>query len=89
MFKRTMCPLKILKDNGLFDLKDELTINDALEAYGYCKQGAYGDVQGERPPWYEVQPRMKWDAWNENKGMDIEIAKRECLDFLLPMLQEN
>ena len=75
MYKRAMCPLKILKDNGLFNLGDEFSVNEALKTYGYCKQGAFGDERGERPGWYEVKPRMKWDAWYENDGMDLEVAR--------------
>lgn len=56
--------------------RGEITNQDKLGLYGLYKQGTAGDAKGERPPFYQVEGRAKWDAWKGREGMPQEQAKQ-------------
>lgn len=39
-----------------------------LELYAYYKQATIGDINTERPYFYQVRDLAKWNAWNDIKG---------------------
>jgi diazepam-binding inhibitor (GABA receptor modulating acyl-CoA-binding protein) len=45
-----------------------------LELYALYKQGAAGDVAGDRPGMMDFKGRAKWDAWARQKGKSKEAA---------------
>ena len=73
----------------MFDIKANCSRDKALKIYGYGRQGAFGDVQGERPSMFDIAGQFKWDAWNERKGMPREEAQRKFLELVEPLLKEN
>ena len=56
-----------------------MSIPDALELYGLGSQGAYGDVQGDRPNIFDVVGWKKWDAWANYRGWNqVDARRRFC-----------
>ena len=53
-----------------------------LKIYGLYKQASAGDVEGKRPGFSDLVGRAKWDAWNEVKGKDPEVAMQGYVDLI-------
>lgn len=45
-----------------------------LQIYAYYKQATEGDVQGERPAYFQQKERAKYDAWVKCRGMSFDTA---------------
>lgn len=45
-----------------------------LRFYGYYKQATEGVARGQRPPFWDVVRRAKWDAWAKLGNMSKEEA---------------
>lgn len=60
------------------DIKDVSGLdNDTmLNLYGLYKQALEGDCNTSQPSFFDPKGRAKWNAWNENKGMDSTTAMR-------------
>ena len=55
-----------------------LTRKETLYEYALCRQAERGDVQGKRPPSYQIEARARWDAWAQLEGdMSRDFAKRK------------
>lgn len=52
-----------------------------LRMYGLFKQATVGDVQGKRPGALDFRGRAKWDAWASRKGMSMDDAKTEYVEY--------
>lgn len=66
-------------------LPDKPSIDSMLELYALYKQGAFGDVTGDRPSVLDIRGRAKYDAWAARKGMSRDDAMRAyiaCVDRL-------
>jgi diazepam-binding inhibitor (GABA receptor modulating acyl-CoA-binding protein) len=53
-----------------------LTITDFQKLYGYYKQAVIGDINIEKPSFFNFKECKKWESWNDCKGMtkyDAEI----------------
>ena len=53
-----------------------LTINDLQGLYGFYKQATVGDINIEKPGFFDFKQGKKWDMWNSCKGMsqyDAEV----------------
>ena len=57
--------------------------NDTLlRLYALYKQGAEGDVQGERPGAFSFVNRAKYDAWAKLKGTDQAKARENYIKLV-------
>ena len=55
--------------------------NDTLlKLYALYKQGAEGDVSGERPGFFDFVGVAKYEAWEKLKGTDQEDAKKRYIE---------
>lgn len=45
-----------------------ITNDQALELYGFFKQGTVGDINVEKPGYFDFKGKAKWEAWNGKKG---------------------
>lgn len=52
---------------------------DMLELYALYKQGASGDVSGERPGLLDFVGGAKFDAWGKLAGMASDEAKQKYI----------
>ena len=57
------------------------TKEDKLEIYAHGMQGGYGDCENEKPAFYEIKEKFKWEAWNDLKGMDKQNARRRFYEL--------
>jgi acyl-CoA-binding protein len=55
---------------------------DMLRLYALYKQGAEGDVQGERPGAFSFVDRAKYDAWAKLKGTDQAKARENYIKLV-------
>jgi diazepam-binding inhibitor (GABA receptor modulating acyl-CoA-binding protein) len=80
-----MADLKALFETAVADSKqlpekpDNATL---LQIYALYKQATAGDVDGKRPGFTDMVGRAKWDAWNEIKGKDAQVAMQEYVDLI-------
>ena len=57
--------------------------NDTLlKLYALYKQGAEGDVGGERPKFWDVVGSAKYEAWEKLKGTRREDAMQGYIDLV-------
>lgn len=57
--------------------------NDTLlRLYALYKQGAEGDVSGERPGFFDFVAAAKYDAWEKLQGTDPDQAKQQYVDLV-------
>lgn len=57
--------------------------NDTLlKLYGLYKQGAEGDVSGERPGFFDFVGVAKYEAWEKLAGTDQEEAKKRYVELV-------
>jgi acyl-CoA-binding protein len=53
-----------------------------LKLYALFKQATSGDVDGKRPGFSDMVGRAKWDAWNEIKGTNSEMAMKQYIELI-------
>jgi len=58
---------------------DNMTL---LKIYALFKQGASGDVTGERPGMTDFVNRAKYDAWAALSGTAQDDAKQQYIDLI-------
>jgi diazepam-binding inhibitor (GABA receptor modulating acyl-CoA-binding protein) len=58
--------LKATQDVKVLPLQDNDTL---LSLYAYFKQATVGDVNTEKPSFFNFKDTAKWSAWEKLKGM--------------------
>jgi acyl-CoA-binding protein len=53
-----------------------------LKIYALYKQGANGDVTGERPGFTDMIGRAKYDAWANLQGTSQDDAMQQYVDLI-------
>lgn len=53
-----------------------------LKLYALYKQGSTGDVQGDKPGFFDFVGAAKYEAWEKLKGMDGDDAKQQYVDLV-------
>ena len=62
---------------------EERPDNDTLlKLYALYKQGAEGDVSGEKPGFFDFVGVAKFEAWEKLKGMESEDAKKRYIELV-------
>lgn len=57
--------------------------NDTLlKLYALYKQGAEGDVSGERPGFFDFVGVAKYEAWEKLQGTDREEAMKRYIELV-------
>ena len=57
--------------------------NDTLlRLYALYKQGAEGDVSGEKPGFFDFVGTAKYEAWSKLKGTTQDDAMRQYIDLV-------
>ena len=46
-----------------------LSNDDLLALYGLYKQATAGDNTTDKPSFYQLEAKSKWEAWNTRKGL--------------------
>ncbi len=53
-----------------------------LQIYALYKQATKGDVEGERPGFFDFVGGAKYDAWDKLKGTAEDEAKQSYIDLI-------
>jgi acyl-CoA-binding protein len=56
--------------------------NTLLKLYAFYKQATVGDVTGSRPGGFDMEGKMKYDAWAKLKGKTKDAAMQEYIDLV-------
>ena len=56
--------------------------NTLLKLYSLYKQSTVGDVTGSRPGGFDMEGKLKYDAWARQKGKAREAAMQEYVDLV-------
>ena len=56
--------------------------NTLLKLYALYKQATVGDVSGSRPGGFDMEGKLKYDAWARQKGKAKEAAMQEYIDLV-------
>ncbi len=56
--------------------------NTLLKLYALYKQSTVGNVSGSRPGGFDMEGKMKYDAWAKQKGKSKEAAMQEYVDLV-------
>jgi diazepam-binding inhibitor (GABA receptor modulator, acyl-CoA-binding protein) len=56
--------------------------NTLLKLYSLFKQATAGDVSGSRPGGFDMEGKMKYDAWAKLKGKTKDAAMQEYVDLV-------
>ena len=52
----------------------DFNLDEAMKMYKYGMQARFGDCKSEKPAWYDVMGKNKYNAWMSVKGMDKKKA---------------
>lgn len=53
-----------------------------LKLYALYKQGAVGDVQGDKPGFFDFVGAAKYEAWEKLKGTSADEAQQQYIDLV-------
>lgn len=53
-----------------------------LKLYSLYKQGTEGDIQGEKPGFFDFVGVAKYEAWEKLQGMSSDEAKQGYIDLV-------
>jgi diazepam-binding inhibitor (GABA receptor modulating acyl-CoA-binding protein) len=56
--------------------------NTMLQLYALYKQGSTGDVQGEKPGFFDFVGAAKYEAWEKLKGTSGEDARGQYVELI-------
>lgn len=73
---------KIVEVKTLESISDE----NKLYLYKYYKQATIGDINIERPGFFNLIGKTKWDAWNTIKGTSKEEAMNSYIQKVEDLL---
>ena len=75
-----------------FHIQDDLSILDPIplfnraDAYGLSAQARFGDNNTPKPDPLDLIETMKWNNWNQWKGMSPQDAKIKWLKMIEPLV---
>ena len=64
------------------NLKERPDNDTMLKLYALYKQGAQGDVSGEKPGFFDFVGGAKYDAWAKLKGTAPDEAKKKYVELV-------
>ncbi len=64
--------------NKLSKRPDDAT---SLKLYAFYKQASMGDVQGDKPGFFDFIGAAKYEAWAKNKGMSQVDAQKNYINL--------
>lgn len=62
---------------------------EQLNFYGLFKQATVGDVNIDKPSFYQLEAKAKFNAWEKVKGKSQEQAKHEYVEAALTYFPEE
>ncbi len=62
--------------------------DEMLRLYGLYKQATEGDITSERPGFWNLVKKAKWDSWKSFEGYDVKTAKKEYINTVLELISK-
>jgi diazepam-binding inhibitor (GABA receptor modulating acyl-CoA-binding protein) len=56
--------------------------NTMLQLYALYKQGSAGDVQGNKPGFFDFVGTAKYEAWEKLKGISEDDARNQYVELI-------
>lgn len=84
MLSPTIGPLLETTIPGVFKLRQFLTYFPC-----FVSQASVGDVNTERPGFFDMKGKAKHDAWTARKGMPQEEAMQKYIDLTKSMMEKH
>ncbi len=84
----TMTELNDAFENAQKEIKklsqrpDDATL---LKLYALYKQGSAGDVQGDKPGFFDFVGAAKYEAWEKLQGTNSEEAQQQYIDLVIKL----
>ena len=63
--------------NAVKALTERPDDNTMLQLYALYKQGSAGDVQGDKPAFFNFVASAKYEAWEKLAGTSMEAARKQ------------
>lgn len=63
-------------------LPDRPDNDTLLRLYALYKQGAEGDISGDKPGFFDFVGTAKYEAWAKLQGMPQDAAKQQYIDLV-------
>jgi diazepam-binding inhibitor (GABA receptor modulating acyl-CoA-binding protein) len=66
-----------------------LTQAELLQLYGYYKQAVIGDINIDKPSFFNFKECKKWEIWNNCKGINKQYAEEQYILFVNEILSRS
>ena len=63
--------------------------NEMLQLYGLYKQATIGDINTERPSFWNLVGKAKWDSWESYKGLSNKSAENKYIVLVESLISKN
>ncbi|CAD6234742.1 GSCOCG00002079001-RA-CDS [Cotesia congregata] len=69
------------------ELASEPSNEDKLILYGLFKQATIGNCNIDKPGYFNLKDKAKWDAWNAKKGTSKEDAQKDYIKKVAQLIE--
>jgi len=66
-------------------MSKDLSKEELASVYKYYKQAKVGDININKPSFFNIKENTKWEAWNSVKGLSKEKAMNEYINLSLKL----
>lgn len=70
------------KVNKLKNTSSNFSNEDLLQLYAYYKQATIGDINIEQPSIINYTNYLKWNAWNDLRGLTKKTAMKKYIKYV-------
>lgn len=69
----------------------DLNLSDEskLKLYSLYKQATVGDNNTDKPAFYQLEAKAKWNAWDGQKGKKKEVAETEYIALVRSLVDKK
>lgn len=71
----------LLKCKAVKFLKETPNDDELLKLYGYYKQSTIGDINIDKPYFYQIKELKKYGEWLQHQGMNKLDAQNNYINF--------
>ena len=68
--------------NAVKALTERPDDNTMLQLYALYKQGSAGDVEGDKPAFFNFVASAKYEAWEKLAGTSMEAAREQYVELV-------
>jgi len=66
-------------------MSNDLNKDELVSVYKYYKQAKEGDININKPSFFNLKETTKWEAWNSVMGLSKEEAMNEYINLSLKL----